>query len=473
MSFDKDVFQFLDQINNKEKKSKQDLEALDDAVKEILRNQDLTDRFCSTVQSGTKWNPSVLSAFSKVLVSKCQTEGLDETKKQMLLLLLKSNHRGKWSNDLCRGLSFLLREGVPEANYILRLVVEKTRSSKDREIWEFYDSHFSSLLSPMGGLPHLLTLSLEIWPEPANPQLQTVLAKLIDKFNKAPVRSLMKQAEEVFTSYLERRSLDQSKPLDLYEPPLLELLRKQNLPAWEGHLRLIQGHRNTIQETGKILEPATTRRLPSSEEMPSQQTSRPKASQPDYGPSNAGTVSGHSFDEIALYIEPNILEPLEQSRQEFVRNLSVLTSEYKRVLAEYKKKVRALEKREEKVFELTEAHLALESKISNLNQKIRNGELLAHQLEQENKLLVQKCHDAEKRADERVHQIRIQAKNELSSFKHNLWMRLRPDLEDLIREGIGEDDYATADRGRSLFRRFQDLIRSLRVFEIIPKKTDS
>lgn len=72
------------------------------------------------------------------------------------------------------------------------------------------------------------------------------------------------------------------------------------------------------------------------------------------------------------------------------------------------------------------------------------------------------CVECERRTDERIHQIRMQAENEVNRYKYELWARLRPDLDDLLRDDLQEDDFATPDRGRILFGRIRNIVTVLR-----------
>ena len=104
----------LERINTKKDKSSEDKELLDDIIQEILEKRGVLRTIPNNPEEGSKWNPSIPDAFSKHLTTQCRLEGLTEVRKQLLIQLLRSNHRGVWLSDLCGGLSLLLGESIPE-----------------------------------------------------------------------------------------------------------------------------------------------------------------------------------------------------------------------------------------------------------------------------------------------------------------------------------------------------------------------
>ncbi len=466
----KDLVAQLVKINAKKDKSNQDRESLDEIAINIVGNQELMQQFLPQLEAGGKWSPSVLEAFSKHLVLKCRQEGFNEERRRFLLALLKSNRKGKWLPDLSRGLSFLLLEGVPEAMDILTAFIEKQRSPSDPDVWKSYEKWFLNHLSPMGGLPYVLTGWLRSWPDAPHSQFETVVSKLAEMWSSRPtVKLTSESAKEPFTNYLQKRAMDSSHPLKEFERPLLKLLSRYENPEWDACLERIH---NVFGGFMAIPQVSETPLMAQTESTAALEIEPPQNEVAEAVPSkNSEPIkpnAPHFTHEERNLPDLVGLERIERSKNSFLRDLSTLVLEC-RSLKEQSERLSALiQKREEKIGRLHENQIEMEIKLSSQEDMTRQAREQVQQLQDEVERLNEEVRQAEQRSDERVHQIRMQAENEVNRFKHELWMRLRPDLDDLIRGDLHEDDYATAERGRSLFRRLQDIIKSMKVLGIIP-----
>jgi hypothetical protein len=72
------------------------------------------------------------------------------------------------------------------------------------------------------------------------------------------------------------------------------------------------------------------------------------------------------------------------------------------------------------------------------------------------------------RVDVLIHQIQLDADRKVIEFKHLVFKRLIPQLDDLTNVALGEYYYASAEKGRKLYQRLQDIIRILRDLGILP-----
>jgi len=415
----------------------------------------------------SKWNPSILNVFSKQLVLRCQKDGMDETRNRFLLSVIKANRRGIWSPDLSKGLSLLLENNTPEAMDILASVIEKPRSTSDPDVWVVYNKYFLNALSPMKGLPYILSIWMKLRPVKSLHQLERVITRLVDLCSKFPqLINLNEYTKELFTSYLKMYTSDLSIRLTEFEQPLLDLLRRYNNPEWDFYIDTIS----------KQLQDNTIVKISESESQPVDERIEKVLIAPDNQQimNKPLSVSSPISDLKQLPslkniqpVENGYLKRLEQSRSSFLKDINAITQEYINMKNQCEQITRQLQNREEKLFKLEESQSKLKNLISNHQATIKEAYKKSAELQSQIEHLMNDRLESEKRSDERVHQIQMQAENEVNRFKHELWKRLRPDLDDLIQGNLNENDYATAERGRSLFRRIQDIIKSLRFYEII------
>jgi hypothetical protein len=459
----------LGQINAKKDKSSEDKELLKHIVIKIVGNEEYMEEFLPIFESGGRWNPSILDTFSKHLTLKCRNDGLNEIRKRFLLTLIKKN-RGMWLPDLSRGLSLLLSEGVPEATNILTTFIEKQRSPSDPDVWKSYEKWFLNHLNPMGGLPYILSGWLKSWPDAPHSHFESVVTKLTEIWVTRPtVRLTSEPVNEVFTDYLQMRAVDSSHPLKDFERPLLKLLSRYENPEWDACLQAINNRFIGLTLSREVTE---TPLVAQSDSRAKSETEPARNEIPEVVlPKNGGRIKPampQAQDEESFLLDLSALERIEKSKNSFLRDLSALVIEYRKLKGQCERLSALLQKREEQIDRLQEERFEAEAMLSSQRDMTREAREKAQELQNEIDRLVEEGLQAEQRSDERVHQIRMQAENEVNRFKHELWTRLRPDLDDLIRDDLHEGDYATAERGRSLFRRFQDIIKSLKVLGIIP-----
>ena len=320
---------------------------------------------------------------------------------------------------------------------MLRNVIEKPRSSKDLDIWSYYEKTFLHTLRPMGGLPYVLAAWQGSKPGTRNKQLEKVLSKLVEKWsNLGPVK-VSGPAKGAFTAYLKRRAVDPSPSSEVFEESLMKLLRQYQDPEWDAFLKgIADGHNHDLLEPEIVeAEPAASMvmEVKSEVELPEKKAEiipEPSISPPSQAPSSA--MEEPSSDSV-------LLMRIEMSKNSFLHDLSSLSLEYLRLREHSERLRRIVQKREATIKKLNTERLEKELILSSEREQTKKVESTTEDLRKEIERLQEECREVEKRADEKVHQIQMNAENEVQRYKYQLWMRMRPDLDDLMGEDLNEE----------------------------------
>ena len=459
----------VDAISAKKDKLVPDKERLDEIVGNILENEDFTEEMVNELYSKRKWTPSTLEAFGKQMLSKCRDEGINDRHKKFLLALLRANRKGQWLKELPLVLAYLLEQGDAEALEILRGIIEKPRSSKDPDVWKVYEKSFLNPFRVLNGLAYLLSIWLKYWPQPPNAHLETVITHLLQKLNSMQqIRVMSDPAREAFTAYLKNRALGPGS-FRPFERRLMDLLGKYQDPQWLASLGAINSQGVA---GGKIPIPTVAKPLSTTEMLPKRLTdsdlvAKEKKELPEIKKPEAEKSFGAAPQRENHIAQIGILQGFERSKNDFIRQLALLTLEHQKITDANDRLSRVLQKRDQTVKKLEEKLADLEFRFSVQVEKAEKSEAKIKGLQEDIRKQEQECMECNKRAEERVHQIQMQAENEVNKLKHDLWVRMRPDFDNLLGDNLREDDFATPDRGRILFGIVRNVVRALRDFGVI------
>jgi hypothetical protein len=440
------------------KKTVPELEELKETITEVVENAANFSKFLQSL-SKEKWNPKTLEIFSECMGRRLSEEGGQEGNEETLLAILRANYRGVWLPGLVKSLLRLLQRGNAYALDLLKDILTKPRKSKESDAWSFYEKNFASILQPNNGLPYLMSLSLESWPEEPSKQIRLILKKLMERYanERSPLSN--KESLAALEAYLIQRCADMSRPWKEMEFSILKLVANQNIPEWTEYIAKIVAKLKEAQESRAInwaefiikqLDKTKTWK-----DEPIKETSKsPQPGMPD------GIASLEDFEERTVH---------------FFSALETIVREYKNMKLKYQQNLQDIADLRKQAENLEDDIKKKNHIITEKNDFIRTLRIEKSQISTEmltlHKSVVEyqtQLREEIERSDVRIHQIQMEAKMQLRQFKNMLWQRINPDLDDLIHGTLQEDDYASPERGRSLYRRLQDIIRKLRDLEVIP-----
>jgi hypothetical protein len=440
------------------KKTVPELEELKETITEFVKNAAELSRFLDSLTK-EKWNPKTLEIFSECLSERLSEEGPQEENDKAILAILRANYRGMWVPGLVKGLLHLLQRGNADALDLLKEIITKPRKSKKSDVWGFYEKNFASILRPHNGFPYLMSLYLQSWPEESSKQIGLILKKLAEKYanERSPLSD--KESLAALAAYLVRRCAEISQPWKEMEFPLLKLVANQKVTEWTGNLAKIIVRLKAAQHSREISwAEFMIRQLEKTGIGEEATTSEaPQSLQPGMP---AAIASLEDFEERTVHFFSAL--------DAIIREHKNLKSNYQQALQDVADLRRQAENLEE---DIQKKNLVVAEKDDSLRTlRLEKSQISKEMLTLQSTVVELRTQLQEEieRSDVRIHQIQLEANMQLRQFKNVLWQRINPDLDDLIHGTLQEDDYASPERGRSLYRRLQDIIRKLRDLEVIP-----
>ena len=452
-----DKLKKLSDLDKKPKKTGTDLTEMKETVAAILAQDKEWDSLLENLPN-RQWNPKTLELLSEGLRERLRDTPEDKTVKD-ILAILRANHKGVWLPGMVKVLSALLAHNEVNALEFFREILTKARKSGERDAWDFFEKYFMNYLKPNQGLPYILALFLESWPKKPPSQIEAILNKLADRYSKESNPSFPTQTRTAFGKYLAQRCTQLDQPFEEVEGKLLKLVAMQRMPEWQEQLSQVTERLREAQSEGEIKWASIILK-----ELASQVRDQ-----------KADQIESHFSPEFLEKSIPSPIEAILAKKKVFLIEFDSFIRRYEELQTSHSQTARLLEETKTELTHLKDLvrskdqTIAKHSSSINLLRQERdnfsreNVELQTKMADLENKIQEEQI-----RSDVRAHQINIEAERKILEFKVSLWRRLSPDLEDLINNDLKEEDYATPERGRRLYRRIMDLIRILKESEVIP-----